>query len=870
MKCQKRQKKAQSAIEFLVVVVLGLFLIIPATSIVLKDSQINAQQTKMNQLQILGQEILLASEEISVLAPGSSINLELKLPDGVESAEIVKTSDSQGALVIRQKTTDGITDLVFFSENFAFNVGENESQTCETLKCSINFKENFTNLKIQHDADGSIRFEKKYEQIYPTCQTGNDCETNGDICIEGYCVKECAGTGNDYRCSTGGQEYTKYGICTQKITNSETTYECDGTYATKYDGTTYNECYDNIPEKNPCDPDSLAGGYENGAGYYCKKGECINPNNPPSCETTKECEGKVDGNPVCVEGLCQDKCLASPLDSVNRCSVGDESYLESGICVMQITSTVPIVICDKNEAATKNNMLFESCNSINTISNGDKCDPDSLIDSNSIGFDYYCHEGQCIECYEHTQCGTGNACIQNKCVETKGDCTTDSSQCLDNTVCIENKCLNNCINGLACAPKSASTQPENYGICTFSEYNGENSCDNNVTAKDENGIYHTSCFTNKRKLPIGTPCDPDNLAPPNLNYYCDGDYSCVECTQDDHCGINQECNQNNICEDLYVSCDSQANCQTGEKCVKLNGEYVCKNSCFNNQACINEIGNDGFCTNNTDSKVNAFECDTELAAYQTGPDIYLDTCYTHIDLDNGIKIINNGMKCDFDGFGGDNPINVNQGECYNGNCLGCGDGICSQEINEDEINCKQDCECTTSDSCDNGYCTPENTCQAYILGNLCTTIENPNILGIVSFNSQIQSFSCENNVGYKDNPSTDMYYSDCPASPTTDSCGIINQDTQTYEAKGICKNNLCVKEINTKYNQPTVSIYGSTKNVCGDQQSANKFCELNKYTSATINERKTQNYNGVTWTYHWQSKICDIHSITCTKYVSAY
>lgn len=209
-------RKAQSAVEFLMVVSLALLLIIPAASLVFSDSAQEKQAIEANQMAVIGNTLLLTAQEMHVMAPGSYIKLEVRVPDSLTSVMLNAAGPDKSDLVFTQRTPYGDNDIVIFSEDILFTVGPTETNICLSEKCNATGIYTGTNfIKLYHNPEGAIRIEGAYTDIPVSCTRGTDngagtgyCAGTG-LCVknggQGYCMWDCQPPNE--RCSDSTANY---------------------------------------------------------------------------------------------------------------------------------------------------------------------------------------------------------------------------------------------------------------------------------------------------------------------------------------------------------------------------------------------------------------------------------------------------------------------------------------------------------------------------------------------------------------------------------------------------------------------------------------------------------------------------------------
>ncbi len=103
--------KAQSSLEYLLVVALTFAIIVPTTYLFYNYSKESSQEITDAQVTKLGRIIVDAAESIFYSGQGSKTTLELTIPDNIQSVVIIDGRE----IVFNITTSFGISEIVFFS-----------------------------------------------------------------------------------------------------------------------------------------------------------------------------------------------------------------------------------------------------------------------------------------------------------------------------------------------------------------------------------------------------------------------------------------------------------------------------------------------------------------------------------------------------------------------------------------------------------------------------------------------------------------------------------------------------------------------------------------------------------------------------------
>src|SRR3989338_2662318 len=146
-------RKAQSSLEYLLVVALTFVIIVPTTYLFYNYSKESSQEITDAQITKLGRSIVDSAESIFYSGQGSKTVLELNIPDSVYSALIIDGRE----LVFNVTTTFGVSEIVFFS---SVNI-TTLSQNCNANVCRIPELGNsgLKKVKIEAAAKDNVRIE---------------------------------------------------------------------------------------------------------------------------------------------------------------------------------------------------------------------------------------------------------------------------------------------------------------------------------------------------------------------------------------------------------------------------------------------------------------------------------------------------------------------------------------------------------------------------------------------------------------------------------------------------------------------------------------------------------------------------------------
>jgi len=105
------QNKAQSSLEYLLVVALTFAIIVPTAYLLYSYSKESTQEIKDSQITQIGKTIIDTAEVIFYSGEGSKAEIEVDIPDNINKAEIIDGRE----IVFNARTDFGNSDIVFFS-----------------------------------------------------------------------------------------------------------------------------------------------------------------------------------------------------------------------------------------------------------------------------------------------------------------------------------------------------------------------------------------------------------------------------------------------------------------------------------------------------------------------------------------------------------------------------------------------------------------------------------------------------------------------------------------------------------------------------------------------------------------------------------
>jgi len=142
--------KAQSAIEYLMILALTLGLIVPTAYLFFRYTSESNVEVTYSQVNQIGRNIIDTAETVYYSGKGSKIVLEFNMPDAVSEVNII----SKRELVFKTFSEIGDNELVFFSSVPIMEVGLTEISGSGLKK-----------VKIETVSDGFGGIEVNIEKI---------------------------------------------------------------------------------------------------------------------------------------------------------------------------------------------------------------------------------------------------------------------------------------------------------------------------------------------------------------------------------------------------------------------------------------------------------------------------------------------------------------------------------------------------------------------------------------------------------------------------------------------------------------------------------------------------------------------------------
>jgi hypothetical protein len=120
--------KAQSALEYLMVIALVLGIIVPTTYLLFRYTSESNIQILDSQTTKIGRSIIDTAKSVYFSGEGAKMTLEINMPEGVDKVYILSNRE----LVFNLTTEIGETEIVFFSSVYINITSDDTSAECTT------------------------------------------------------------------------------------------------------------------------------------------------------------------------------------------------------------------------------------------------------------------------------------------------------------------------------------------------------------------------------------------------------------------------------------------------------------------------------------------------------------------------------------------------------------------------------------------------------------------------------------------------------------------------------------------------------------------------------------------------------------------
>ena len=429
------------------------------------------------------------------------------------------------------------------------------------------------------------------------CTTDDDCQEN-EVCKDNVCVNASCNSDDD--CSDG--QVCQDGTCgADNCKCQDAVWPCDRQCGGKCveesvncpcqgDGecTPPQKCITNTDGQNVCSDDDGEGICPDGSRIPCDQ-NCSDDSEPANCRT---CNGDSDcgENQTCSSsGVCIPK-------SSESCKCEGEDWPCDKQCDNQCTAESVNCPCTSDGECTspqkcvsgadgQNVCVNVSCSLDTDCGNGQVCQDETCVDANQscttnddCGNGQVCQDETCVDanqsCTTNDDCGNGQVCQDETCVDANQSCTTNDD-CQANESCVDDQCKSlSCTDPSFVFPTCNCKCPDGY------------SC-------NADKICIKSCKCHGGSWPCNQKCD--NQCPVgSINCPCTSDGGCTKqkcvtnsdgqkvCSDDDGLGI--------CLDGSRVDCDQ--NCPDGSNpanCRTCGGDSDCgENQICNRGTCVTE------------------------------------------------------------------------------------------------------------------------------------------------------------------------------------------------------------------------------------------------------------------------------------------
>jgi hypothetical protein len=151
----QKNKKGQSAIEYIFVVALALLIIVPGTIIFYQYTQSSQKAIVSSQIYKIGNDMVSGAQMMYSVGDNSWQTIEINFPSTVHQVTIY--NEGTGGILVIRHGTDYISDAVFFSRVPLLNSTADESNDC-SAGCIIPIHKGYTKIRIESEKEGHVRF----------------------------------------------------------------------------------------------------------------------------------------------------------------------------------------------------------------------------------------------------------------------------------------------------------------------------------------------------------------------------------------------------------------------------------------------------------------------------------------------------------------------------------------------------------------------------------------------------------------------------------------------------------------------------------------------------------------------------------------
>lgn len=143
--------KAQSSLEYMLVIAITFAIIVPTTYLFYSYSKGSSEEVKDSQIINIGRSIIDTAQAIFYSGQGSKATLELNVPDNIEEVKIVDGRE----LVFKLITSVGTSDIVFFSSTVKLTA-DSGCTSCEIPKLASS---GFKKVKLEVISQDTVKIE---------------------------------------------------------------------------------------------------------------------------------------------------------------------------------------------------------------------------------------------------------------------------------------------------------------------------------------------------------------------------------------------------------------------------------------------------------------------------------------------------------------------------------------------------------------------------------------------------------------------------------------------------------------------------------------------------------------------------------------
>ena len=147
---RRKNRKAQSSVEYIFMVAMALALIIPGTILFQQYTKGTQKGIVSSQIYKIGNDLVDNAELMYSVGENSWQTLEISFPKEIKSMKIYTTND--GSELVLRHGTDYISDAVFFTK---ITLGNSTTSNCNQ-GCDVPINQGYTKIRVESLPGGKV------------------------------------------------------------------------------------------------------------------------------------------------------------------------------------------------------------------------------------------------------------------------------------------------------------------------------------------------------------------------------------------------------------------------------------------------------------------------------------------------------------------------------------------------------------------------------------------------------------------------------------------------------------------------------------------------------------------------------------------